>query len=120
MTEKGRTWTWRHPNDNGNVQIIIDKSQSISFYILSESLAIVHTYLSTLSLILNFIRVVSAVYEMMGNDNSNVTKARELFSKMDENSDGLVRSVKLKTYVLFLSSLFNSQPGRVHCCLFKG
>jgi len=35
-------------------------------------------------------RVVSAVYEMMGNDNSNVTKARELFSKMDENSDGLV------------------------------
>merc|ERR1719350_484681 len=35
-------------------------------------------------------RVVSAVYEMMGNDNSNVSKARELFSKMDENCDGLV------------------------------
>ena len=39
----------------------------------------------------HFIRVVSAVYEMMGNDNSNVSKARELFSKMDENCDGLVR-----------------------------
>merc|ERR1712001_446015 len=35
-------------------------------------------------------RVVSAVYEMMGTDNSRVSKARELFSKMDENNDGLV------------------------------
>ena len=36
-------------------------------------------------------RVVSAVYEMMGTESSNLGKARELFSKMDENSDGLVR-----------------------------
>merc|ERR1712223_1417877 len=35
-------------------------------------------------------RVVSAVYEMMGTESSNLGKARELFSKMDENSDGLV------------------------------
>merc|ERR1711974_189607 len=35
-------------------------------------------------------RVVSAVYEMMGTESSNMSKAQELFSKMDQNSDGLV------------------------------
>ena len=35
-------------------------------------------------------RVVSAVYEMMGTESSNINKAQELFRKMDENSDGLV------------------------------
>ena len=35
-------------------------------------------------------RVVSAVYEMMGTESSNVSKAQELFSKMDQNSDGHV------------------------------
>ena len=35
-------------------------------------------------------RVVSAVYEMMGTESSNMSKAQELFSKMDQNSDGHV------------------------------
>ena len=34
--------------------------------------------------------MVSAVYEMMGTESKNMAKAQELFSKMDQNSDGLV------------------------------
>ena len=30
------------------------------------------------------------MYEMMGTESSNVSKAQELFSKMDQKSDGLV------------------------------
>merc|ERR1712059_205036 len=35
-------------------------------------------------------RVVGAVYEMLGSDSGDVGKAQELFSKMDQNSDGFV------------------------------
>ena len=53
----------------------------------------------------NFIhRVVSAVYEMMGNETSNIMKAQELFRKMDQNSDGLVSQVLISVIVVLSPS----------------
>ena len=36
------------------------------------------------------LRVVGAVYEMLGTEAGHSGKAQELFDKMDQNSDGLV------------------------------
>ena len=59
---------------------------------------------------------MSAVYEMMGTESSNLMKAQELFRKMDQNSDGLVSQVvillsrsELNLYIDRRSSLLFAQ-----------
>ena len=74
----------------------VDGNGSIDFNEMKRSVTNSSKYSSNLKLALAhsipiLFRVVSAVYEMMGTESSNLGKARELFSKMDENSDGLVR-----------------------------
>ena len=74
----------------------VDGNGSIDFNEMKRSVTSSSKYSSNLKLALAhsipiLFRVVSAVYEMMGTESSNLGKARELFSKMDENSDGLVR-----------------------------
>ena len=58
-----------------------------------------------------YFRIVSAVYEMIG-AYGDLNKAHELFSKMDQNSDGFVSQEEFIAIIKQDKSLLNILQGR--------
>ena len=56
-------------------------------------------------------RIVSAVYEIVGAD-GDLGRAQELFSKMDQNSDGFISQEEFVAIVRKDKSLLNLLQGR--------
>ena len=58
-----------------------------------------------------YTRIVSAVYDMIGKE-GDIDKAQELFSKMDQNSDGLVSQDEFVTIMKQDKSLLGLLQGK--------